>query len=235
MNSHNLMSDVRTSVTPGASPARILLALRGWHEEIRAGAGAAQVIVRTLDHVSLTVHAGELVVVRGGVASGAASLIAALSGMRPPIPALRLGGDRVTASGVQIRRAVISSCALTALRESWSGSVPPSSAPSLRPVVYVFRVRESPHRWETDAHWRAWAVTFRASGGSILAHVPTDRWRKSPPAITTPRTPAVFESSAFDSAVTNPGAHASVREVMLDAGRIVREDRAPAGRIAYIP
>ena len=103
----------RMSYSRSTSP--ILLAVRDLREEVRAGFGQSLFAVRPLDGVSLAVRGGELVVLRGGVACGAASLIAHLTGIR----AIR-SGARIVARGVQVRRGCISERALAALMSGWS-------------------------------------------------------------------------------------------------------------------
>jgi energy-coupling factor transporter ATP-binding protein EcfA2 len=170
------------------TPPPVLLAVRDVREEIRAGLGQTSLTVRTLDGVTLQVHAGELVVLRGGVASGAPSLLAALSGARR----VRTGHRRL-ARGVQVRRACISNAAFSAIAAAWaqpqSASGNHSQPPVRARVVYLFRVRagapsrptaprthDSAGRKAADPSvWGVWAESLRAHGGSIVAHVADDR------------------------------------------------------------
>lgn len=217
----------------------VVLAVRDLHEEIRAGYGASLFAVRTLDGVSLTVRAGELVVLRGGVACGAASLVAHLTGMR----VLR-SGVRIAARGVRIRRGCISEEALDALVAGWSTApvaADGASTPAPR-VVHVFRVRPSSSLSATRPsvvvrdgreQWRAWAATLRAREGSVIAHVPiTPRFppRASPGRYDRPpktqKPPVVHEATTgdhdgYDAYWDSSG---GVRVMTLAAGRIVSVD-----------
>ncbi len=224
---------------PFAAPP-VLLAVRDMHEEVRAGLGHASLIVRTLDGVSLAVHAGELVVLRGGVASGAASLLAALAGARRH----QQRGTRVEAHGVQVRRGRISRSAFDAIGSAWSQPRVPDSrigAPRI-PVVYVFRVRSEPDarrypsRPDTrtladPAVWRAWAASLRATGGSVVAYWPlsarevVDRVYEHHDAMAGTRTPAVHEAAA-GARGEHRGSAGGVRLLTLAAGRIVSADPA---------
>lgn len=233
------------------NPPPVLLEVRNVREEIRAGLGQASLTVRTLDGVTLAVHAGELVVLRGGVASGAPSLLNALAGVRR---ARR--GHRRLARGVQIRRACISDAAFAAIAAVWAQPVPARGNDvefPVRPrVVYIFRVR-SPARGRqagpgghvfnvgtvTDTSvWGVWAESLRARGGSIVAHVTNDAAHAARPryphaAPDTKRTsPAVHEATAGDrrsyqtrrdASTVLPRRHPTgrVRTITLAAGRIV--------------
>jgi energy-coupling factor transporter ATP-binding protein EcfA2 len=204
------------------TPPPVLLAVRDVREEIRAGLGQTSLTVRTLDGVTLQVHAGELVVLRGGVASGASSLLAALSGARR----VRTGHRRL-ARGVQVRRACISSAAFSAIAAAWAQPQPAASnqsQPLARArVVYLFRVRagapgrptavlahdSTGRRSAADASvWGVWAESLRAHGGSIVAHVADDRLHDPRPYAPSSRyphakaaqntSPAVHEATAGD-------------------------------------
>lgn len=197
----------------------VLLAVREWHEEVRAGLGGATAAVRTLDGVSLAVHAGELVILRGGVASGASTLLSALAGTRAGLPAAHRVGHRIAARGVQIRRAAISIDAFRALHAVWTASLPIERTSR---VIYCFRVRVERQRPEDDEPWRAWARALRAGGGSVIAHLSHDDQ------LTYPRDRALNSASVFESAVDSgppertlprPG---SVHDCTLAGGRIVR-------------
>ena len=177
---------------------RALLRVQNVHQTVRAGTDAASVCVRTLDGVSVCVCAGELVILRGGVASGAPSLAAFMAGRRHGIR-----GEREIVSGLRVRRGSITTTAFHALRTAWDSEIvsraavptaSPHNAHSMRaPVVYVFRVRAdvgSSQRAQlsTGAHpstgtlsptraadtydaynaWREWAHTVRAQGGSVV-------------------------------------------------------------------
>ena len=216
---------------------RALLRVQNVHQTIRAGTDAASVCVRTLDGVSVCVGAGELVILRGGVASGAPSLAAFMSGQRHGIL-----GEREIACGVRVRRSTISAAAFCALRMAWDSEIvsrtmvpttSPHDAHSMRaPVVYVFRVRADvrfnqhvrPSTHAADAYdaWREWAHVVRAHGGSVIVQC-------AAPAMWTRGeqhrrhrerfSPAVHEgSSTFND---------QVRVITLANGRVV-EQHAPA-------
>jgi len=160
----------------------VVLSVRDLREEVQAGLGRAALCVRTLDGVSLTVHSGELIVLRGGVASGAASLLNALAGVTR-----HRSGVRVPARGLRVRRACIAARAFAAIEAAWRDVLPfPSEASGPQalqpPLVYVFRVRAA-DTVDTSracvgltdpAVWRAWALALRAGGGSVVAHVMND-------------------------------------------------------------
>lgn len=126
------------SVSDGYSGAP-LVAVRELHETVAAGYGNAMLLVRTLDNVSLSVHRGDLVIVSGAAAGGAASLVATLAGRR------RIShGAREHLPGVRIRRGVVSPAARDAIIAGWM--TPPDSAVSPwarngAPTAYMLRVR----------------------------------------------------------------------------------------------
>ena len=212
----------------------ILLAVRDVHDEVRAGLGQTALVVRTLDGVSLDVRAGELVVLQGGVASGAVSLLETLAGRRR-----RLSGTRVVAHGVQVRMGTISPAAFQAIAMAWSPALYANEARDSphRSIVYLFRVRNrqaaeyaartTPSLAAFDeVPWQRWAEALRERGGSVLAHVP------SLTSVNDPRrnkhgVGAVREMApaAADSVPTSP----TLRVLTLRAGRIITDD----GRSLY--
>ena len=156
--------------------------------------------VRTLDQISCHVHAGELLTLRGSVASGALSLLRALHGTSP-----RIRAEHHSAPHVQLRRATISASSALGIESGWrdlsdgvqqtdSADIVTSSTLELRrggprgprsPVVYLLRVR-SPERGDAataeplvdDAQtasrtWHEWAQHVRDSGGAVVLAVQT--------------------------------------------------------------
>ena len=208
----------------------VLVAVRDLREELRAGFGEAMLTVRTLDGVSLALRMGELVVLRGGVASGATSLLHAMSGARP-VDRRFTAGIRVVAPGVQIRRACISLEALHAMLTVWSAAPGPRSPREhdRSPVVYAFRVRPSAlnSRLEGAAMWAEWAERLRARGGSVLAQMPlpmppTVATRSATMALVGAHQQTVREPSSSDAPAYSAG---HVRLLTLSAGRIVSAQR----------
>lgn len=236
---HSLSS---ASITPGTPsvPAshRVLVALRNVHEEIVAGTERARLVVRTLDELSCDVCAGELLIVTGGVASGARSLMHALNGSRP-----LARGERIVARGVRLRLAAIAAQADHAIVEGWldrSAPVAPLSASTLdrSPVVYLLRAR---HRTAGSgatfprSAWRRWSSSLRAQGDAVVIlreELTTDLARNSSArgdmwdvefgarASTQAHriAPTKHVRSVIREAVPAP---ASVRTLTLHAGRIV--------------
>lgn len=207
---------------PERAAPNVLVSVHDVREEIRAGFGSAQVVVRTLDGVSLSVHAGEFVIVHGGVASGASSLLAVMAGRRATA-----SGSRHASPSLQIRRGAISEEAMQAMRRAWLER--PTRVGQTIPrvqVLYLFRVRSHPAPAARESpvgmhRWAAWARTLRADGGSVLVHVPTTP-SCQPDAGATERpqkhSPAVFENTAGERLPVSP---ASVREFTIASGRIV--------------
>lgn len=221
------------------NPSPVVLEVHDLHEEIRAGLGPATVSVRTLDGVSLSVHAGELVVLQGGVASGAASLFDALCGV-----GRRRTGQRRVKVGVQVRRASIPHAAYLSIANAWhSSAVERVTTGERTPVVYVFRVRDGrakvasiesarDSRLMREA-WVAWTLALRARGGSVVVQLPTGApvgalSRASAAQYRAPRrnvhhhTGAVRESPHAD-AVRRASA-TDVRTVTLAGGRIIHTE-----------
>ncbi len=217
-------------MSPELSP-RALVQLRALREEISAGAGSAFATVRTLDDVSLTIQAGELVVIAGGVASGAASLVSAVAGLR----AIRHGQRRV-ARGVQIRRGVIGSDACRALVQAWAdeqaidyrttiGAGVGANGSTPTRLLYVLRVRaEQSSSAPVDA-WRSWCAALRTRGGSVLLHGAAASHYQSLSSVA-PHRHTVREPlpSGLTSHQRRPAN--TIRLVSLDAGRIVTADPA---------
>lgn len=224
------------SAAPSARTERpILVAVHNACEQIVAGLGNALLSIRTLDGLSCDVRAGELLLLVGGVASGATSLLGALYGP----PASRARAQRSVTPGVQLRRATIPFSASEALVAGWRDARDPSLARSASdgsgtnaraPVVYLLRVRpdDSTRAAVTGAitthSWRAWASALQRCGGAIVIA------RQSTPAGGT------FEHGKRAAA---SGAHSEmtmvreasvadrdlVRTLTLHAGRIVSADR----------
>lgn len=206
---------------PERAPPSVLVSVHDVREEIRAGLGNAQVAVRTLDGVSLSVHAGEFIVVRGGIASGATSLLAALAGQRT-----YASGIRRAAPTVQIRRGAIAAPAFRAMRQAWVDHTPQARPSDIRSVaLYLFRVRRA-HADEADvvsvdvSRWQAWARALRESGSSVLVHLPHDVDEPRIGSSTSPEkhTPAVFENTTGENSSYR---RSGVRELTIAAGRLV--------------
>ena len=215
---------------PIAQPtrSRTLLRVRNAQRTVRAGTNATSVCVRTLDGVSATVRAGELIILLGGVASGAPSLAAFMAGLRHG-----MHGHREIAGGVRVRRGSISFAAFRALRTAWESRIQTAThatagaiefaPPSHAPVVYVFRVRDetTPSPSPLSAArasvsyegWSEWARLVRASGGSVVvqcnAHQRKHRERTSP---------AVYEHPTHSRQRANSS---RVRVLTLADGRVV--------------
>lgn len=163
-----------------ASPP--LIAIDGVYDEVCAGGvGNTAFVMRTLDGVSLTVRSGELVLLHGGVASGAASLMTLLNGNRTP----RRGTRRV-ATGVQLRHGRISGNAAAGIVHGWLKGGTDAKPPANGRVVYMLRVRTdrnaatilSPELADRTAHsadafhvWAAWATALKAQGCSVVLQV----------------------------------------------------------------
>ncbi len=209
--------------------APVLLAVRDVRAEVLAGFGQTALMVRTLDGVSLELHAGELVVLQGGVASGAVALLNALAGTRHI-----LSGTRVEAHGVRVRRGSISDEAFRALAAAWTEHEVTDGSYAVyetRPAVYLFRVRRGGPDAETSAGWRrnppatdlgvwrTWAASLRAHGGCVLAYCPTTREAS--------RGHAVHEMA--NGVNEYAPRYTGVRLLTLAAGRIVRSDLSPVG------
>lgn len=197
----------------------VLLRVRDLSTEIRAGYGGASCTVRTLDGVSLSVRASEMIIVRGGVASGASTLIDTLSGRRTCDQ-----GERAVSARVQVRRARVGVEAFNAMYAAWSDARGPTGPAPTAPgrVVYVLRVTPATERIgaSTDVTaWRRWASALRASGHSVVAHLvdlshAMAFYRTRRHEHREPDRPAVRENLVSGN---------SVRIVTLAAGRIVSE------------
>ncbi len=216
----------------------ILVAVRNACEEIVAGLGSALVRVRTLDGLSFEVRAGELLLLTGGVASGATSLLGALYGP----PASRARAQRYVTPGVQLRRATIPFSASEALIAGWrdahdthdalrtAPSPDASSAGSRPPVVYLLRVRpdDATRTAATGAitqySWREWAGALQRCGGAIVVA----RQGRSPGNRAEHGTRATDGAAPPDFSVVRESSdrdRSYVRTLTLHAGRIVSADR----------
>jgi hypothetical protein len=181
--------------------------------------------------VSIAVHAGELVVVQGGVASGAASLVAAIVGSR------RLGaGERHASRGLQIRRGQIDEASLRSLQAAWThGGAKPALREQETNVLYVLRVRRTIDTTDVppaarDAAWRGWGAQLRQRGGSVLVHVAT-ALSHSPSFSAPSRSRRVSEARPTTLDVSDEAS--AVRVLTLVAGRIVTS--GPATRPSWLP
>lgn len=158
-----------------ASP--VLLSVHNVHEEIAAGLGRARCIVRTLDGLSCDIRAGELVILQGGVASGASSLLDVFAGMRT-----RARGTRYIAEKVRVRRGGVGADAARAIIAGWSEqyTLPHTQQRCAEtPVAYLLRVRtRSSTTANVDAQhdaWRTWAAALRQRRGTIVLSVQQSR------------------------------------------------------------
>lgn len=215
---------------PYSLPSRTLIAVRDLHEQFVAGLGSASMHVRTLDRVSLDVRAGELLLVSGAVASGARSLLLALSGVRGA-----WHGTRWVASGVRVRRASIGAASRDAIAAAWRDcaarsprGLPPARrhGPNESPrVVYLLQVRAYAsvecNRGLPEVAWREWVDLVHAAGGAVViaSHQRRDLGIATLPSI------SVRERSTHDPG--DPPDTGQVREIALVAGRIV-PSRFPA-------
>ena len=156
----------------------VLLSVRNVHEEIAAGLGRARCIVRTLDGLSCDICAGELVILQGGVASGASSLLDVFAGMRT-----RARGMRYVAEKVRVRRGAIGADAARSIIAGWSDQYTRPHRQQQRaetPIAYLFRVRarSSTTTANLDARhqaWRTWAAALYQRHGTIVLSVQQSR------------------------------------------------------------
>ncbi len=216
--------------SPSFAHRPVLVAVRNACEEIVAGLGSALCTVRTLDGLACDVRAGELLLLVGGVASGAISLLSALQGVRT-----RGRAQRLLTPGVRIRRAMIPFAASEAIIAGWKdalsagqtlGIVGPGNS---APLVYLLRVRPAASaRPETTGAftlgaWRAWAEALQRQGSAIvLARHDEPR----PPIRRAVGT--VANSDPVLVRETPPDGRTQIRTLTLHAGRIVRvEPGAP--------
>ncbi len=229
---------------------RVLVSVTNAREVIRAGFGGARLTVRTLDQISCHVHAGELLTLRGSVASGALSLLRALHGTSP-----RIRAEHRSVPHVQLRRATISALAARSIDEGWRdvrtkrrelAAVDAGSPHCVReaqpgprsPVVYLLRVR-SPRVGErppvsplvdtpqSGAHvWREWAQQVRDAGGAVVLAVQTPL-ADSRPAPPHAKTRPTNRGTRFTSMAVREGAGASggnIRTLTLHAGQFINAD-----------
>ena len=171
------------AATANRTESPVLLSVHDLHEEIVAGAGGATCAVRTLDGLSCHVCVGELVVLQGGVASGANSLLDVFAGLRT-----RVKGVRQMHPRIRVRRGAISTTAARAIVSAWSDSHRRSASaatgrpvsPTLTsdagaPVAFLLRVhtrRDSGPAHEEMAWWRDWAERMRARNAAVVLAVP---------------------------------------------------------------
>lgn len=222
-----------------ALPARadrpILVAVRDACEEIVAGFGSALLHVRTLDGLSCEVRAGELLLLVGGVASGATSLLSALYG--PPMSRAR--AQRVVSPSVQVRRATIAFSVSEAIIRGWrdtqhawdaADSRADGAAVESARVVYLLRVRpdDAMRPATTGAislhSWREWAGMLKRRGDAVVLarHANPER------ALTLNEKRATGRGALPESAMVRESRDREehhVRVLTLHAGRIVSADR----------
>ena len=229
-----------------APSSAVVLAVRELNEDVRAGYGSAGFRLRLLDNVTLSVRAGECVLVRGDRASGAHALRSILAGTRTV-----RSGARTVADGVAVKHATVSRDAVCSILEGWQA--PRRACSSLPNEVFVLRVRDEPPQGVghsraqrtsvVDERWRTWAKSLRGCQGSIVAHVPwndaatdatdhdakydTDYPTEYPtqaPSHAAHAAPLVHEGAAADDrsygAFYQPSPP-TVRTITLAAGRIV--------------
>lgn len=205
----------------------VLLSVHDLHEEIVAGAGGATCAVRTLDGLSCHVRVGELVVLQGGVASGANSLLDVFAGLRA-----RVRGVRHVHPRTRVRRGAISTTAARAIVAAWSDAhrvpapavtrwpiIATPTANAAAPVAYLLRVHTRPDAVAApavSAGWRDWAERVRTYNAAVVLAVQfalgtTERTAgpEAPPEQYVVREP----QRVYDSA--------RVRVLTLRAGRIV--------------
>jgi hypothetical protein len=228
---------------------RVLVSVTNAREVIRAGFGGAQLRVRTLDQLSCRVHAGELLILRGSVASGALALLRALHGSSP-----RIRAEHVAAPQVQLRRATISAVAARAIEAGWLAegaaanghgvepsftppaavAVPRSGSTARTPVVYLLRVRPQARHERADitpthgddqhgaALWREWANDVRRTGGAVVLAAQSE-----PSFSTDAQTRPTMRGARSGTTVVRerrPERSGHIRRLVLHAGQIVNAD-----------
>jgi hypothetical protein len=164
--------------------SRVLVTVDNAQDDLAVGAGSARLAIRTLDRVSVAVRARELLVLRGGVASGARALARVLAGVRTP-----RAGVRHLAPRVQMRYGCIDQADWLQLRDAWSArgiAEPGPARDAVRhaPVVYVLRVRgvsardartanvRTARAARTPVDWVTWCASVRARGGAVVVQLP---------------------------------------------------------------
>lgn len=140
-------------------------------------AGSAFCRVRLLDNISLALWQSELVMLRGGVDFGAATLLRVLAGddrIRP-----RVRGHRFALPGVSIRSGSLPWYAVDHVAQVWTEA---TNAPwqghqrrfhMSRPLLYLLhaRSRETTHGEVADIEarqWKHWSRTVRERGGTVV-------------------------------------------------------------------
>lgn len=195
-----------------------LIAVRNLRETVRAGFGSAMASVRTLDDVSVEVHAGELLVVESAAFNGAGALYSALAGAGRGV-----AGERHVGAGVQLRRGSIPASARDAIIATWAQGA--WAALSEARVVYLLRVRAgppiAPSRAAHDA-WHDWATAVRGNNGAVvLFDTSRDVMRRMPAERT--RAARVAEPSQGCTTMRESVTRGRLRTLTLSAGRIVAE------------
>lgn len=178
--------------------------------------------VRTLDDVSVEVHAGELLVVESAAFNGAGALYSALVGAGRGI-----AGERHVSAGVQLRRGSIPASARDSIVATWAHGV--SAALSEARVVYLLRVRSgltvASSRVAQDA-WHDWATALRASNGAVVLFDTSREGMRSTPAEFTRAATVAGVARAARVAEPSQGSgtmRGRLRTLTLSAGRIVAE------------
>jgi len=200
----------------------VLLSVHNVYEEVAAGLGRARCIVRTLDGLSCAIRAGELVILQGGIASGASSLLDVFAGLRTHVR-----GARFVAEKVRVRRGAISADAARAIIAGWSDqcTLPRTQQQCAEtPVAYLLRVRtrsSTAANMDTRHHaWRAWAATLHQQRGTIVLSVQQSvtETRQRADIVGALREPTVVRERHRRHSPPEP--HSDMRILTLVAGKI---------------
>jgi hypothetical protein len=154
-----------------------LLALDNVSLAAQAGiSGRGFCTVRILDRVSLAIHAGQLLVLRGGYENGCAALLSVIAGDERV--ARRMTGDRFAMPGLAVRSGCIPADLIPALLHAWtSAGVAPwgiarravAEARPETPPVYLLRASHQTRRDDiAPAHWLQWSSQLRQRAGTIV-------------------------------------------------------------------
>ena len=158
-------------------PDDLLLALDNVSLSTSAGiVGRGFCAVRLLDRVSLAIHAGQLVLLRGGFENGSAALLSVIAGDERIRS--RLTGDRMAAPGLVVRSGCIPAAVVAPLVHCWTSAdnapfgVRHASVAEARPpsaLLYLLRASSAVTRDDLDAqHWVQWCAQLKQRGGTMV-------------------------------------------------------------------
>lgn len=197
-----------------------LLSLARARAEISAGIpGRCAVSVRVLDDVTLSIHAGELLLLQAPETLGRSMLLAALAGREHSPRHRYVRSVRDAAPGLRIRRAALPVDAVEEITRGWQDARVLTTAPASRTLYLLRATRAGVLTPREAAEWRRWGrQAHERRDGVVIACPP--RAAACYGAAHAPPVQSAHEPSAWYAPDTLAEPSRGIRRFELRAGRL---------------